>query len=80
MARMAFELVEQLEKDGFALDDQGRLKRGIPEGISAADLMRLEFPEPKWAVPGVLPEGINILGGKPKQGKSIFSLNILLYS
>jgi len=73
---MTFELVEELEKDGFALDDQGGLKQGIPEGISAADLMQMDFPEPKWAVPGILPEGLNILGGKPKQGKSILSLNI----
>ena len=46
------------------------------QGISAADLMKMEFPEPKWAIPGVLPEGLSILGGKPKKGKSIFALNI----
>lgn len=46
--------------------------------IRAADLMQMEFPEPKWAVPGILPEGLNILGGKPKKGKSMFAMNICL--
>jgi len=43
---------------------------------SAHDLMNMKLPEPKWAVPNLLPEGLNILAGKPKIGKSIFSLNI----
>lgn len=45
-------------------------------GITAADLMRKIFPEPRWAIPGILPEGLNLLAGKPKKGKSIFALNI----
>lgn len=47
----------------------------VIRGISAADLMRKEFPEPRWAIPGILPEGLNILAGKPKKGKSILSNN-----
>ena len=45
-------------------------------GIRAVDLMQKEFPEPKWAIPGILPEGLSILGAKPKKGKSILALNI----
>lgn len=45
-------------------------------GITAAELMKKEFPEPRWAIPGILPEGLNLLAGKPKKGKSIFALNI----
>jgi RecA-family ATPase len=45
-------------------------------GITAADLMQKTFPEPRWAIPGILPEGCNLLAGKPKKGKSIFALNI----
>jgi hypothetical protein len=44
--------------------------------MSAADLMRLELPEAKWAVPGVLPEGVTILAGKPKIGKSWLGLGL----
>lgn len=50
----------------------------IPKGISAAELIKKEFPAPKWAVEGILPEGLNILGGKPKGGKSIMSMNLCL--
>ncbi|MGD9825093.1 AAA family ATPase [Desulfobacter sp.] len=50
----------------------------IPDGISASDLLEKVFPDPKWAVKGVLPEGLTILGGKPKAGKSILALNLCL--
>jgi hypothetical protein len=50
----------------------------IPDGINAADLLKKVFPDPRWAVKGVLPEGLTILGGKPKAGKSILALNLCL--
>lgn len=54
-------------------------KQGLNfEGISAAELLTIEFPEPKWAIPSILPEGLTILAGKPKRGKSILSLNLAL--
>jgi len=48
----------------------------VISGITAAELMEKIFPEPRWAIPGILPEGLNLLAGKPKKGKSIFALNI----
>jgi len=42
--------------------------------MSAAELMGLELPPVRWAVPGVLPEGVTILAGKPKMGKSWLGL------
>jgi len=42
--------------------------------ISARDLMSMQIPEPRWAIPGLLPEGLSILGGKPKTGKSWLAL------
>jgi AAA domain-containing protein len=47
-----------------------------PETISAADLIALELPEVNWAVPGVLPEGVTVLAGKPKMGKSWLALGL----
>jgi hypothetical protein len=41
-------------------------------------LMGLELPEPEWIVKGILSEGLNILAGKPKQGKSMMALNLAL--
>ncbi len=41
-----------------------------PETFTAADLMAEELPEVMWIVRGILPEGVTILAGKPKLGKS----------
>ncbi|SNY52025.1 AAA family ATPase [Paractinoplanes atraurantiacus] len=43
---------------------------------SATDIMAMEFAPPKWAVPGVLSEGVNLLCGPPKVGKSWMSLGL----
>jgi hypothetical protein len=43
---------------------------------TAADIMAMEFAPPKWAVPGVLSEGCNLLCGPPKVGKSWMSLGL----
>jgi hypothetical protein len=47
-----------------------------PTTISAAFLLGLELPEARWAVPDVLPEGVTILAGKPKIGKSWLALGL----
>lgn len=46
--------------------------------IESVDLIKMDFPEPRWAVPGILSEGLNLLAGKPKKGKSIMALNIAI--
>src|SRR5215217_2119599 len=51
-------------------------KNAPPTTMSATELMRLELPAVKWAVPGVLPEGVTILAGKPKMGKSWLGLGL----
>ena len=54
----------------------GMTRGDLPAAISAADLVRKRFPEPRWAVPGVLPEGAALLAGAPKKGKSWLLLGI----
>ncbi|MEK6440900.1 AAA family ATPase [Pseudonocardia sp. T1-2H] len=44
----------------------------------ATDLMSLTFPEPRWAVPGIICEGVTLLAGPPKVGKSWMGLNLAL--
>jgi hypothetical protein len=46
--------------------------------IFTADLRSMELPEPKWAVEGILPDGLSLLAGKPKLGKSWKALNLAL--
>jgi hypothetical protein len=43
---------------------------------TAAELMATDFPEPRWAVPGILAEGLNLLAGSPKCGKSWMALGL----
>ena len=38
--------------------------------IPASDLMQIQFPPLTWFVEGLLPEGVTLLAGEPKGGKS----------
>lgn len=40
------------------------------------ELLQQDLPETKWAVEGIVPEGLSILGGRPKAGKSLVALDI----
>jgi hypothetical protein len=43
-------------------------------GWTAAELLDAQFPEPQWAIPGLIPVGLTFLAGRPKVGKSWFAL------
>jgi len=43
-----------------------------------SETMTTDLPPPKWAVPGLLCEGVSLLSGAPKMGKSWMSLGIAL--
>jgi hypothetical protein len=45
---------------------------------TADELMATRFPEPRWAVPGILAEGVSLFAGPPKVGKSWLSLGVAL--
>ncbi len=44
--------------------------------ITAAELVKVEFPPLQWAVPGLLPEGVALVAGAPKLGKSAWAMNL----
>jgi len=44
--------------------------------VDAQTILDTHYPEPMWAVKGVIPEGTTFIAGPPKLGKSIFCLNI----
>lgn len=48
----------------------------IPKTFTAVDLMNQDFPEPKWIVEGLLPEGLTLFAGPPKIGKSWLALSL----
>jgi hypothetical protein len=43
---------------------------------TAAELQRIVFPEQRWAVPGLIAEGVTLVVGPPKIGKSWLGLNL----
>ena len=47
-----------------------------PGGFTAAGLIRTDFPEPRFLVPELIAEGLSILAGKPKFGKSWLVLGL----
>lgn len=44
--------------------------------INAKELKEKEFPPIKWAVDDIIPEGLTILAGEPKVGKSLLAVDI----
>lgn len=44
--------------------------------ITAKDLGEKEFAPRRWAIPGLITEGVTLFAGKPKAGKSWLALNI----
>jgi len=74
--------LEEIERRERSQDvphvDVGR-KRSTPKSpcwISARDLCDLDFPPIKYVVPGYIAEGLTLLAGKPKLGKSWFAMEI----
>ena len=45
---------------------------------SAAELLKTQFPEIRWIVPGMIGEGLTLINGAPKIGKSWFVLNLAI--
>lgn len=50
----------------------------IVQTVAGDDLMGMPFREPRWAVPDLVPEGLSLLAGKPKCGKSWLVLDLAL--
>ena len=45
---------------------------------TAADLLSMDLPDPRWVVEDIVPEGLTLLAGKPKVGKSWLCLQLAL--
>ncbi|MBU0486232.1 MAG: AAA family ATPase [Proteobacteria bacterium] len=42
----------------------------VPKFLTAVEICSTQFAPIKWIVPALIPEGLTILCGKPKTGKS----------
>ncbi len=46
--------------------------------IDSVDILTKEFPDPVWAIPGIVPAGLTVIAGRPKIGKSWLTMQIAL--
>lgn len=66
------------ERERKAVEDYGQqLGLAFRKGVSARALMGMQFDPVRWIVPGYVVEGMTVLAGAPKQGKSWLALNWL---
>ena len=49
---------------------------GHHRAYTLKELLAMDFPEPEWVVEGIMPQGLHVLGGRPKVGKSLLSLDL----
>lgn len=62
--------------DGGGDDDEEQVR--VFELCTLGNIIDKTYPEPKWIIPGIMSEGLNILAGAPKQGKSMMALNLAM--
>lgn len=70
--------LESAWRAGLA-EPRGLKKTQAAQGLSvinARALLEMDYPDLQWAIPGVLPEGLAILAGRPKFGKSFLALQM----
>ena len=60
----------------------GQGKEQVPKAwpalTAATDILAARHPMPQWIVPGLIPEGLTIIGGLPKVAKSYMAYDIAL--
>jgi hypothetical protein len=66
----------QVEVPVLLPSHNGKREKYTPRPFTIEELFATELPAVKWAVEGLLPEGLAVLAGKPKMGKSFLSFNI----
>lgn len=67
------DVIKEVER--FSADHHG-IKKAKVKYLSATELMEREFEPIRWTVPGLIPEGLILLAGKPKVGKSWLALHL----
>jgi len=66
-------IVEVIDEPAPSRDGESVVRR---TSWTAQDLLATEFPEPRFAVPALMPEGLSFFAGAPKLGKSWLALGL----
>lgn len=70
---MSAPTIKQLLESAQVMTDE---PQPVKKPWSVAALLSTQFPDPVWAVPGLLPAGLVVLAGRPKLGKSWLALQM----
>lgn len=73
---MVAQIVEQLRQAAVVVEKPGDEPGRDRSRWTIAELLTWEFPDPAWTVPGLIPAGLVMLSGRPKQGKSFLGLQL----
>jgi RecA-family ATPase len=46
--------------------------------VNAMELIAMKLAQPRWAVDDLIPEGLTVLAGRPKLGKSWLMLGVAI--
>jgi hypothetical protein len=60
------------------MDSKTSASSKAPRILTAPELLRLELPESKQIIPGILNEGATLISARPKKGKTFFALGCAL--
>ena len=81
---MTNQVEDRIEETNVAKDETAEVsmvrskKIGGLTMTSISKIVETDYPEMKWAVDGFIPEGLTLLGGNPKCGKSWTVLELML--
>jgi hypothetical protein len=70
------DLLRQRYYPRYINPEQPESAGGIKTSWTVSELLNTEFEDPNWAVPGIFPAGLTMLGAKPKLGKSWLALQL----
>ena len=70
--------LERMTREATAWKPPSSSQNASRRTINARELLSRVFPPLRYAVPGIVPEGVTLLAGKPKLGKSWFALGLCI--
>lgn len=81
--RTGTDITDLVTKHGLGAEELSKVMeegRHIPPPRNVrrswAEIAETDYPEPRWVIPNVLPQGFAILAGRPKIGKSWFAMQV----
>ena len=76
MSTVLSEAAKEIQKREAEQQKRDKINHLWNQGKTSAEILSMEFPKPVWIVPDIIPEGLTLLSGASKVGKSWLALGI----